>query len=169
MNYETLNNNVMLVELTCEDMKNLSLTYDSFDNKETTSTAVKKILKEIPHKANIKGNITVEALPTNDGGCFFIFTFSSTKKQRYKLKIQEPFWCWTENIDNLLDLISLAEKSNESKTKSQIFKYNNLYYLSLNSNHKKLFPLMKEFGKISNLPPAETVFEHGEYLGQISI
>ena len=45
MNYETLNNNVMLVELTCEDMKNLSLTYDSFDNKETTSTAVKRILK----------------------------------------------------------------------------------------------------------------------------
>ena len=167
MNYETLNNNVMLVELTCEDMKNLSLTYDSFDNKETTSTAVKRILKEIPHKVDTKSKITVEALPTNDGGCFFIFTFSTTEKQRYKLKTQEPFWYRTENIDNLLDVISLSESFCHLKTESRIFKYDNNYYLSLNPEHKKLFPLMKEFGKLSNIPSNELVSEYGEYLGRV--
>lgn len=167
MNYETLNNNVMLVELTCEDMKNLSLTYDAFDNKELTSTAVKKILKEIPHKANDKSKITVEALPTNDGGCFFIFTFSTNEKQRYKLKKLEPFWYRTENIDNLLDVISLSEKISGFKSECKIFKYNNYYYLSLNPDHKKLFPLLKEFGNVLNMPSAEVVFEHGEYLGQV--
>ena len=167
MNYETLNNNVMLVELTCEDMKSLSLTYDSFDNKETTSTAVKKILSEIPHKADTKSKITVEALPTNDGGCFFIFTFSKNEKQRYKLKKQNAFWYRTENIDNLLDVISLSQKISDFKTESQVFKYNNQYYLSLNSDHKTLFPLMKEFGEISNHPSEEMISEHGEYLGQV--
>lgn len=169
MNYETLNNNVMLVELTCEDMKKLSLTYESFDNKELTSTAVKKILKEIPHKADTKSKITVDALPTNDGGCFFIFTFSTNEKQRYKLKKLEPFWYRTENIDNLLDVISLSEKLSDFKTESQIFKYNNHYYLSLSPDHKRLFPLMKEFGRILNFPSQEIVSEYGDFLGQVRI
>ncbi len=167
MNYETLNNNIMLVELTCEDMKNLSLTYDSFDNKESTGTAVKKILKKIPHKADTKGKITVEALPTNDGGCFFIFTFSANKKQRYKLKSLDTFWYMTENVDNLLDVISLSEKTCHNKAESKIYKYNDFYYLSLSPKHKRLFHLMKEFGRISNLPSHEIISEHGEYLGEI--
>lgn len=168
MNYEALNDNIMLVELTCEDMKNFKLTYESLESDgEITSSAIKKILKEIKHNSVPREKITVEALPTNDGGCFFILTFSPTKKPRYKLKNPDSLWYCTQKLDNLLDLISLSDKFSQEKTHCQIFKFEGQYYLSLHPNHKRLYPLMREFGTVSAHPSQETVREFGEYLGQV--
>ena len=113
MTFEVLNDNVMLVELTFEEMKKYHITYETLDcNSQYTQSAVKNILDLIKagENFNTKDKITVEALPVNDGGCFFIFTFSPKKKVRYKMKkLINSSVFQAETLDNLLDFVSVLK------------------------------------------------------------
>lgn len=171
MNYETLNENCLLVELTCEEMKQLHITYESLDsNSELCENAVRKILKEISRdKIKPNNKITVEALPTNDGGCFFIFTFSE-KKHRYKVKKPcNDIFFYTDNLNGLLDSISSAQRLNGHKAPCRVFKMNDNFYLYLSQNHKHLHPIFKEFGSITNSFSKEMLNEHGVFMGEVVI
>ena len=171
MNYETLNNNVMLVELSPEEMKRFHITYDtlSSDSKHT-ETIIRKILNEISQeKFKIKDKIIVEALPTDNGGCFFIFTFSE-KKIRYKVKRSnsDVFFC-ADNLNDLLDSIASLQKQSTLNSSCQIFKMNNLFYLQLSPCHKPLHSILKEFGCLINSFSKEMLNEYGEYMGEIML
>ena len=145
MNYETLNKNVILVELTKEEMNRFHITYESLSNNNKHSEiAVKSILKEISQdkiKANDK--ILVEALPIDDGGCFFIFTFSE-RKHRYKLKkSSSDVFFYTDNINELLDCISSAQNRSQTQSPCRLFRMNNTFYLNISPNQSYLYPNFK--------------------------
>ena len=171
MNYETLNNNVMLVELTQDEMKRFHITYDSLGrDNEHTEKAIKSILKEISQKEfHINDKILVEALPIDDGGCFFIFTFSE-KKHRYKLKksSQDVFF-YTESINELLDCISSVQKRNNASSPCRLFKMNNNFYLNISPAHRLFYPTFKEFGRLTTSFSKEILNEHGEYMGEFLV
>ena len=60
MNYESLNDNVILVELTKEEMSQFHITYDSLDcDNELTEFAIRKILNEISQDKIVKNNGTL--------------------------------------------------------------------------------------------------------------
>lgn len=171
MNYETLNNNVMLVELTSDEMKRFHITYDSLSSdNEHTENAIKNILKEISQKEfHINDKILVEALPIDDGGCFFIFTFYE-KKRRYRLKKSSTdIFFYTKNLDDLLDCISSAQELSNSSSPCRLFKMNNSFYLNLSPEHRLLHPIFKEFGKLTTSFSKEMLNEHGKYVGEVLI
>ena len=171
MNYESLNDNVMLVELTKEEMNQFHITYDSLDcDNELTEIAIRKILSEISQdKIKVNNKITVEALPTDEGGCFFIFTFS-VKKHRYKVKnLYNDIFFKTDSLNSLLDTISFVQKSTDAKMPCKIFEMNNVFYLHLSPKHKSFYPIFKEFGLISSSFSKEIIFEHGKLLGEVQI
>lgn len=169
MNYESLNDNVMLVELSKEEMNRFHITYDSLNcDSKLTELAVRNILKEISQdKVNANNKITVEALPIDDGGCFFIFTFS-VKTHRYKVKNSNTdLYFKTNNIDSLLDTISSVKNYSDSKIPCKIFEMNNDFYIEISPNHKRFYPIFKEYGSVLNSISKEIIFEHGNLLGEV--
>ena len=115
MTFETLNNNVMLVELSGKEMEKFHITYEMLsDNSEKTQLALKLLLWEIhPEKRLSRGEkVVVEAMPTENGGCFFIFTF--TYKKRYKVKRKNTAFIFcADNLNDFLDFISVIKKNTE--------------------------------------------------------
>ena len=171
MNYESLNDNVMLVELTQDEMKHFNITYDSLDsNNELTESAIKSILEEIcESKAHSHSKITIEALPTDTGGCFFIFTFSK-KKQRYKVKkTNKNVFFVANSLNVLLDSVLSAKKLSKNQSPCKVFALNNAFYIQLSHSHMPLRPIFKEFGSITDSISQEILSEHGKYMGELYI
>ena len=83
MTFETLNDNVMLIELSREEMEKLHITYESLnDSNEETQVALKTLLSKIDTEKRLSKDekVLVEAMPTENGGCFFILTFTYRNK-----------------------------------------------------------------------------------------
>ena len=75
---ENLNNNVMLVELSVDEMKEYDITYETLNNQDRKNqVAIKNLLEQIDPRNILEngGKVIVEAMPIDGGGCFFIFTF----------------------------------------------------------------------------------------------
>ncbi len=172
MTFEVLNDNVMLVELTFEEMKKYHITYETLDcNSQYTQSAVKNILDLIKagENFNTKDKITVEALPVNDGGCFFIFTFSPKKKVRYKMKKLNNYSVFqAETLDNLLDFVSVLKRRHRKDLEYEIYKIDNSFYMQIPANSPKINAVMWEFGQISDIQP-EKLCEYGAFLGSVVI
>ena len=102
---ENLNNNVMLVELSVDEMKEYDITYETLNNQDRKNqVAIKNLLEQIDQRNILEngGKVIVEAMPIDGGGCFFIFTFQQLRK-RYKLKTPESVSFYRmENLNDLL-------------------------------------------------------------------
>ncbi|MBE6803578.1 MAG: adaptor protein MecA [Ruminococcaceae bacterium] len=168
MTFEVLNETTILVELTFEEMKKYHITYETLDSN---NNAIKNILNVIKasDKIDTSEKITIEALPVNDGGCFFILTFTPKKKVRYKMrKLSENSVFKTDNIDNLLDFVSALKVKHQKNLKYEIYKMNESFYMQIPERSQKLQAVMGEFGQISDIVP-EKINEHGVLLGSIII
>lgn len=168
MTFEVLNETTILVELTFEEMKKYHITYENLD---CDNKSVKNILNIIKasDKFNDSEKITIEALPVNDGGCFFIFTFTPKKKVRYKMrKISNKSVFKTDNIDNLLDFVSALKVKHQKNLKYEIYKMNDSFYMQIPERSQKLHAVMGEFGQISDIIP-EKINEYGVLLGSVII
>lgn len=165
MIYEALNDNMMLIELSHEEMKKYRITYENIENDEQTArAAIKNLLSRTDAAGRLESgeNVTVEALPVSNGGCFFILTFTE-KKKRYKIK-KEPFCVFeTEKLDDMLDFISVMRKTDENKGKCRAYKMNDRYFLSMPRDLMKAQRIMGEFGKRS----AVDTYRLSEYAEQI--
>lgn len=168
MIYEALNDNMMLIELSLEEMQKYHITYENIENDEKTArTAIKSILSRTDAADRIERgeNVTVEALPVPNGGCFFILTFTE-KRTRYRVK-KEPFCVFeTEKLDNLLDFISAMRKNGENNGKCKAYKMNDRYFLSIPADLPKAVRLMSEYGKRS-VVDTYRLSEYAESLGTI--
>lgn len=168
MTFEVLNETTILVELTFEEMKKYHITYEKLDSD---NNAIKNILNVIKasDKVNTSEKITIEALPVNDGGCFFILTFTPKKKVRYKMrKFNENSVFKTDNIDNLLDFVSVLKEKHQKNLKYEIYKMNNSFYMQIPERSQKLHAVMGEFGQISDVN-TEKINEYGVLLGSVII
>lgn len=172
MTFDVLNDNVMLVELSYEEMKKYHITYQNLDgDNKYTQNAVKNILEIVKagDKFNTSDKITVEVLPVNDGGCFFIFTFSAKKKTRYKMKKANDFLFFkADTLDNLLDFVSALKSAHRKNLKYNIYKIENSFYMQIPEGSQKINAIMWEFGKISEISP-EKIREYGVHSGSVTI
>ena len=168
MTFEVLNETTILVELTFEEMKKYHITYETLDSD---NNAIKNILNviKVSDKFNDSEKITIEALPVNDGGCFFILTFTPKKKVRYKMrKLQNNSVFKTDNLDNLLDFVSALKEKHPKNLKYEIYKMNESFYMQIPERSQKLHAVMGEFGQISDVIP-EKFNEYGVLLGSVII
>lgn len=168
MTFEVLNETTILVELTFEEMKKHNITYETLDSN---NNAIKNILNIIKasDKIDTSEKITVEALPVNDGGCFFILTFTPKKKTRYKMrKLSGNSVFKTDNLDNLLDFVSALKEKHPKNLKYEIYKMNESFYMQIPERSQKLYAVMGEFGQISDVIP-EKINEYGVLLGSVII
>ena len=168
MTFEVLNETTILVELTFEEMKKYHITYETLDSD---NNAIKNILNVIKasDKFNDSEKITIEALPVNNGGCFFILTFTPKKKMRYKMrKLSGNSVFKTDNLDNLLDFVSALKEKHPKNLKYEIYKMNESFYMQIPERSQKLHAVMGEFGQISDVIP-EKINEYGVLLGSVII
>ena len=172
MTFEMLNDSVILVELSFEEMKKYHITYETLDcDSQFTQSAIQSILKVIKasEKFNMKDKVLIEALPICDGGCFFIFTFTPKKKVRYKMKKYKDYTVFkTDTLDNLLDFVSALKKHYRNNQKYEIYKLENSFYMEIPENSQKINAVMGEFGQISNVIP-ERIKEYGDKIGLVEI
>ncbi len=171
MTFETLNNNVMLVELSGDEMEKLHITYESLNNSsEITQLALKNLLSRIDvNKRLSKGEtVIVEAMPTDNGGCFFIFTFTYDKKRRYKVKKNNVSLIFkTESLNDFLDFISVVKKNTERQQVCEAYELKNNYYLFIPDDNIKLNHLITEYGEKTENICHEWLMEHGKNLGKV--
>lgn len=167
MIFESITDNVVLVELSATEMKKYNITYETLNDDEDTNMAIKNILSLTDSAKKLeKGNVTVEAMPIQDGGCFFIFTFSD-KKIRYRVKKNDCSTIFeTNKINDLLDFVSFLKSHPESPKKCDAFKLKNNYYLHFGCLSPLICTFVEEFGKQSQIS-YEKLNEYGENLGSI--
>ena len=170
MTFEALNGNVVLVELSGEEMKNFNITYDTLESDEHTERVIRTILKDIPcENYPQRDKIIVEALPADNGGCFFIFTFTNRKKQRYRVKKQEiPTVFEIDCADDFLDFLSAAKNPLPQNMKCPVYRMENSFYLVFPYSLSEYSHILEEFGKTS-LHTAASIGERGKHMGFISI
>lgn len=168
MIFESITDNVVLVELSATEMKKYNITYEALDDNEDTSLAIRNILSLTDSAKRLeRGNVIVEAMPTQDGGCFFIFTFSDKKKMRYKVKKNGYSTIFeTDKIDDLLDFVSFLKSNPHSPKKCDAFKLKNNYYLYFGFSSPLVYTFVDEFGRHSQTS-YEKLNEYGENLGSI--
>ncbi len=168
MTFETLNENVMLVELTYDEMEKLHITYETLNsNSEKTQEIIRGILKKINGEKRISysKNVVVEALPTEDGGCFFIFSFLPGERTRYRLKRNNLAVFKAECLNDFLDFISVFKESLNQKCEA--YEMGNRYYLFIPKMNDKLRAIAYEFGSISFDTHYERIREYGKSLGSV--
>lgn len=173
MIFESVNDNVMTAELSAEEMRKYSVTYDSLENgNPLAETAVKAVLSRaretfgrLPHGGT---RVTAEVLPTGDGGCFFIFTFrDSRKRYRVKKTAHLPL-LEAESIDDILDFASAVGRIKEKRRKMKLFLLGGKYFLL--PEYPPVPPrIMSEYGEVRYMGSLDIsrLSEHGEYLGKV--
>ena len=170
MIFETLNDNVMLVELSGEEMEHFHITYDLLNNdNENVRFAIKNLLHKIDTKNRLsKGEkVIVEAMPTENGGCFFIFTFTPASKRKYRLKRKDKFLIFsTEKLDNLLDFISII-KTERVNQNCELFNMENEFFIVIPESNEKLMAIVSEYGEIHSNVNYLRLKEYGKYMGNI--
>ncbi len=171
MIFEALNENVMLLELSSDEMKKFHITYDTLNsNDENTKNILKSLLYKIDTDNRIsKGEkVLVEAMPTENGGCFFILTFARKRKTVYRLKRNNtPAIFHTDSIDNMLDFLSAIKTKGITDEKIEVFSMNSEYYLHIPQNSRRLNVIMCEYGEGVHNINYEKLKEYGKSLGTV--
>ena len=158
MKIESLNSKTMIVELTKKEMQSYELTYDSLGNDPHACRAIKEILSQAC-PSHRRGGVLVEALPTDSGGCFFIFTFRGLP--RYKLK-RADWAAQFDGYDDLLDFISALSRGKFGKSELEIYLMSEKLYCLAASPSEALLRVIGEFS--SGFGEPDTVREHGRLL-----
>lgn len=170
MIFETLNDNVMLVELSGEEMERFHITYELLNNDNVNvQFAIKNLLHKIDAKNRLsKGEkVIVEAMPTENGGCFFIFTFTPVCKRKYRLKRKEKSLIFsTEKLDDLLDFISTM-KMERINQKCELFNMEDEFFMVIPESNEKLIATVSEFGEIYSNTNYMKLKEYGKYMGNV--
>ncbi|MBR2954111.1 MAG: adaptor protein MecA [Clostridia bacterium] len=171
MIFETLNENVMLLELSGDEMEKFHITYDTLNcDDENTKNILKSLLYKIDTENRIsKGEkVLVEAMPTENGGCFFILTFTRKRKTVYRLKRNNASAIFhTDTIDNVLDFLSAIRNKEIADQKIEVFSMDSEYFLHIPQNSRKLNIIMCEYGESVHNVNYEKLKEYGESLGTV--
>lgn len=111
MKINSPNHAKIIVELSPEDMSELDITYENMDysNIETRRviwTVLDKVRKTLGRDIDPSGQLTIETVPLNDGGCVIFFTVNDTSRDAKAIIPQKVRVYEFENIDNVIDLFS---------------------------------------------------------------
>lgn len=171
MIFESLNNNVMLIELTGDEMKRLQITYDKLENNnKAAQSAIKALIYSIDPERRPSHNerVVVEVMPVEDGGCFFILTFLPRKGGRYRVKSRSSASVLEmEGLDDFLELVSFVKSRNKMKIRGRVYKMDGKYYLSLSECDKELTDRLCEYGSYASRQLCDRIPEIAESMGEI--
>ena len=102
MNIEKLDEKRVLFDLCLEDMKLLSIEYNSLNAKSSY---------------NRNSGIFVEAMPY-DGGCFILITINKNKSRKRKYKVVKKEFRCVFSFDNCESMLCAIEKLHRTKPRS---------------------------------------------------
>ena len=99
----------IIVELTCDDMQELDITYDNMDysNIETRRviwTILDKARKILCRDIDPSGKMTIETIPLDTGGCVIFFTVNDTGECIRNIIAKNEDVYEFDSLDNVLDL-----------------------------------------------------------------
>lgn len=124
MKIESPNINKIIVELSNEDMENFDITYEEFDysNIETRRviwTILDSARKHLNRDIDPSQEMTIETLPSKNGGCMIFFTVEESKLQKIKTLPMRIFnrsvVCEFKSIDDIIDLYQKLKMQNDLK------------------------------------------------------
>lgn len=161
MNIEKLDEKRVLFDLCLEDMKLLSIEYNSLNAKSSYN---RKIINSLIDIAKIKtgtlhtrySGIFVEAMPY-DGGCFILITINKNKSRKRKYKVVKKEFRCVFSFDSCESMLCAIEKLHKTKPRSSCI--SKLIYCS------GCYHLL-----LSSLRPVSTAMSHiiSEYSGKRS-
>ena len=163
MDIQPISNNKFIVGLTCDEMKDLDITYEDMDysNIETRRviwTILDTVRRDTGRDVDPSGNLMIEAAPDTDGGCLLMFTVASgpNKKSETVISKANPTRIYEfENLDNMLDFLRfLPDNSRRIFTKGS---KSRLELPTEKANH--FHRILNEYGKFvgkSSLTAAHT-------------
>ena len=156
MNFEAIENNRIIVDLSPKDMTELDITFEEMDYSNIeTRRVIHMILdraRDTLHKdIDPTSKLIVEAVPKLSGGCLLFFTILDAASTQRLLQIKKESRELTyefENIDNLFDLACALK--GEIPFSSQLYTNNIRYRLIIQpafgfSDVKKL---LAEYGSL---------------------
>lgn len=141
MNIEKLDEKRVLFDLCLEDMKLLSIEYNSLNAKSPYN---RKIINSLIDIAKIKtgtlhtrySGIFVEAMPY-DGGCFILITLNKNKNRKKKYKVVKKEFRCVFSFDSCENMLCAIEKLHKAKHRSscisKLIYCNDCYHLLLSS------------------------------------
>lgn len=119
MKIESPNASKIIVELSDEDMTKLDITYDeldysNIDTRRVIWTILAKARKLLGRDIDPSGKMTIETMPSAEGGCVILFTVpEGDGKEKMKLPLrmcsEKPVYEFT-SIDDVIDLYSSLKK-----------------------------------------------------------
>ncbi len=168
MIYETLNSNTFLIELTPQEMADYEITYEILNSDEKTARGfIKSLLcRTDAGKRLTQGeNLTVEALPNPEGGCFFLLTFTPPRV-KYKVKKDFPYALELATADDLLDFILSLKKSRVKNLSLEIYEMDKKYFVLFSEKAVLSFGVISEYGKCSKISKTY-LSEHGKSRGTV--
>ena len=163
MDIQPISNNKFIVGLTCDEMKDLDITYEDMDysNIETRRviwTILDTVRRDTGRDVDPSGNLMIEAAPDTDGGCLLMFTVASGRNKKSEtvvLKANATRIFEFENVDNLLDFLRFLPDNSR-----RIFTKGSKYRLELPTETANNFHrILNEYGKFvgkSSLTAAHT-------------
>lgn len=163
MDIQPISNNRFIVGLTCDEMKDLDITYEDMDysNIETRRviwTILDTVRRDTGRDVDPSGNLMIEAAPDTDGGCLLMFTVASgpNKKSETVISKANPTRIYEfENLDNMLDFLRFLPDNSR-----RIFTKGIKYRLELPTETANNFHrILNEYGKFvgkSSLTAAHT-------------
>ena len=112
MDIQPIGNNKFIVGLSCDDLKNLDITYDMMDYSDIETrrviwTILDKVRTSTGRDIDPSGNLIIEVSPDSSGGCVLIFTvpFSQADIGTVISKNNSTQIFEFESADCLLDVI----------------------------------------------------------------
>lgn len=163
MDIQPISNNKFIVGLTCDEMKDLDITYEDMDysNIETRRviwTILDTVRRDTGRDVDPSVNLMIEAAPDTDGGCLLMFTVASgpNKKSETVISKANPTRIYEfENLDNMLDFLRFLPDNSR-----RIFTKESKYRLELPTETANNFHrILNEYGKFvgkSSLTAAHT-------------
>ncbi len=153
MNIQPIGNNKFIVSLSREDMQALDITYSQMDYADIETrrviwTILDDVRKSTGRDIDPSGNLVIETVPDNSGGCILIFTVPSrsthigTVISRNNPTQLVEF----ESLDNMLDALIATGISRQS---ARFFTDGKKYRAELPSDKVSVHSrIIEEFGRL---------------------
>ncbi len=151
MDIQPISSNKFIVGLSCDEMKDLDITYDEMDysNIETRRviwTILDTVRRDTGRDVDPSGNLMIEAAPDAEGGCLLMFTVASGTNKRSETVISKanPTRIYEfEKLDDLLDFMQFLPDDSR-----RIFTLENKYRLELpTETATELQRILNEYAK----------------------
>lgn len=162
MKCRMLSENGIEVELSCEEMQALDITYDALDYANTeTRRVLWTVLDEagtvLGRNIDLSGRMLIEARPDGSGGCILDFTLYPQKKesaQRKKVRKQAQALIFeTDDADILLGAVRVLD----TQVQGDLYLHDGVFRLLLFpglSQQMYLTAVLTEFGSVTQADDA---------------